>query len=145
MKHTVFIIRNFIPLVICIILMSLSLYAQNAASNASEVISSHQTEVKQAKLKIDSIVNSWKCELGKFDKNIRILEGQIKKNAYLWSDKKIHFKVKELAKIKNECMAYKKNKFEPGGDYDKIVSEIIEPIKDKILDEELDKIKSRDK
>jgi hypothetical protein len=125
--------------------MSLSLYAQNAASNASEVISSHQTEVKQAKLKIDSIVNSWKCELGKFDKNIRILEGQIKKNAYLWSDKKIHFKVKELAKIKNECMAYKKNKFEPGGDYDKIVSEIIEPIKDKILDEELDKIKSRDK
>ena len=133
MKHTAFLIRNFFVMVIGILLFSLSLFAQKVAFIASDIIRTNLTEAKQADQRINSIVDEWKRELETLDKNIEILEGEIKKNRLVWSDDEKSEKEKELETLKRERMTYARNKFETSGEYDKTVNEIMKPIEEKIF------------
>ncbi|MGA2296903.1 MAG: OmpH family outer membrane protein [FCB group bacterium] len=133
MKHLTFLIRNFFLIVISILLLSFSLSAQKVAFIASDVIRTNLTEAKQADQRINSIVDEWKRELETLDKNIEILEGEIKKNRLVWSDDEKTDKEKELEGLKRERMTYARNKFETGGEYDKTVNEVMKPIEEKIF------------
>jgi outer membrane protein len=108
------------------------LFSQRVGFIASDVIRAHLTDAKQADQRIKTIVDEWKRELETMDKNIDILETDIKKNRLIWTDEERQEKEKELENLKNEKMTYARNKYETNGEYDKTVKEIYKPIEEKI-------------
>ncbi len=114
------------------IISPINLPAQRVGFIASDVIREHLPEAKQADQRIKTIVDEWKRELETTDKNIEILETDIKKNRLIWTDEERQEKEKELENLKNERMTYARKKFETNGEYDKTVKDIYKPIEEKI-------------
>ncbi|MBI5324567.1 MAG: OmpH family outer membrane protein [Ignavibacteriae bacterium] len=122
----------FMAVVLCAVILPLQLHSQKVAFIASEVIRENFTEAKQADQRINTIVNEWKRELETIEKNIDILESEIKKNRLIWTDYEKQEKEKELENLKTEKMTFARTKYETNGEYDKIVKDIFKPIWEKI-------------
>jgi outer membrane protein len=132
MKYSQF---NFVLLAVFLgifALIPLNLHSQKVAFIASDVIRENFTEAKQSDQRIKTIVDEWKRELETIEKNIEILETEIKKNRLVWTDEEKQEKEKELENLKKERMTFARNKFESNGEYDKVVKDILKPIEEKI-------------
>ncbi|TAL68672.1 MAG: OmpH family outer membrane protein [Bacteroidetes bacterium] len=132
MKNKFFNAGLLAAVVLCAIIMPLRLYSQKVAFIASDVIRENFTEAKQADQRIRTIVDEWKRELETIEKNIDILETEIKKNRLIWTDDEKQDKEKELQNLRTEKMTYARTKYETNGEYDKIVKDILKPIEEKI-------------
>jgi len=119
-------------MVICAVLIPLQLHSQKVAFIASDVIRENFTEAKQADQRIKTMVEEWKRELETIEKNIDILETEIKKNRLIWTDEEKLEKEKQLENLKTEKMTYARTKFETNGEYDKVVKDIFKPVQEKI-------------
>jgi len=120
---------------IILILISFPLFlrAQKVGFIASDVIRENFSEAKQASQRIQSIVEEWKRELASLDKQIENLDLEIKKNRLVWSDEERIQKEKKLEDLKTQRYNYAKIKFEENGEYDQVVSTMMQPVEDKIF------------
>src|SRR3990172_5981165 len=96
MKNKFFGAIIYVALALCAISIPLQLHSQKVAFIASDVIRENFTESKQADQRIKTMVDEWKRELETIEKNIDILETEIKKNRLIWTDEEKQEKEKEL-------------------------------------------------
>lgn len=109
------------------------LSAQKVAFIVSDVIRDYFPEAKQAEQRIKSIVEDWKREIEGMDKRIEDLKQQISKNRLVWSDEEKLNKEKELSDANITRLEFSRTKFEPGGEYDKLVKAMMKPVEEKIF------------
>lgn len=121
-----------ISLGIFLLLSSFLVRAQKVAFISSDEIRTHFPAAKQADQRIQSIVEEWKREINAFETQIENLEFEIQKNRLVWSDDERQKKLEELEDLKKRKMVYSRTKFEPGGEYDQIIEQMMMPIEEKI-------------
>ncbi len=108
------------------------LSAQKVGFISSEEIRKHYLDAKQADQRVQSIVDNWKRQLNQMELDIEDLEFEINKKRLVWSDAERQEKEKELETQKQARMAFAREKFEEGGEYDKTVASMYKPVETKI-------------
>lgn len=121
-------------------LVSQSLFSQEEGFLDSEVIRQKFEEAKHAEQRIQTIVDEWKLEIKAMQEQINKLESEIQKNRLIWSDEERQKNVSELEKLTKKKSDYAKEKFQPGGEFDKVVKQIQVPVEEKIYND-LQKLK----
>ncbi|MEJ5246051.1 MAG: OmpH family outer membrane protein [Bacteroidota bacterium] len=109
-----------------------NVFCQKVGFVSSETIRKNFAEAKAAEQRVQTIVDEWKRELTAMKKQIEDLEFEIKKNRLIWTDTERSGKEKELQELISKREKYAKEKFEPGGEYDLVVKEVMKPIEQKI-------------
>lgn len=109
------------------------LIAQKVGYISSDEIRKHFFEAKDVETRIKSIVEDWKRQLNDYDFEIESLEFEIKKNRLIWSDEEKKEKENKLDDLKQKRLAFTKEKFATGGEYDKVVKEMKRPVEAKIF------------
>jgi outer membrane protein len=118
--------------VIFVFAMFESSFTQKVAFISSETIRTKFPEAQQAEQRIQSIVDGWKRDNDATQKKIDAIEFEIKKNRLIWTDQERIEKDLELEKLKKNKIDFNTLKYEPGGDYDKTVQSIMQPVEAKI-------------
>ncbi|MEN6511670.1 MAG: OmpH family outer membrane protein [Chloroherpetonaceae bacterium] len=113
-------------------LIPLSMQAQRVCFINSQTIREKFIEAQQAEQRIQSFVDEWKRELATMQANINNLEFDINKNRLIWTDAERGAKEKQLQDLRTNSDNYTKSKFSPGGEYDKMVKQILLPVEQKI-------------
>ncbi|MCE5304746.1 OmpH family outer membrane protein [bacterium] len=113
-------------------LIPLSMQAQRVCFINSQTIRENFIEAQQAEQRIQSFVDEWKRELATMQANINNLEFDINKNRLIWTDAERGAKEKQLQDLRTNSDNYTKSKFSPGGEYDKMVKQILLPVEQKI-------------
>lgn len=108
-------------------------FSQKVGFMSSEAIRKNFSEAKAAEQRVQSIVEEWKRELASMKQQIESLEFEIRKNRLIWTDTERATKDKELQELIASREKYAKSKFEPSGEYDLVVKEIMKPIEAKIF------------
>ncbi len=126
------IMKNIIFCVIIVFISNYNLFAQKVAFISSETIRTKFPDAQQAEQRIQSIVDGWKRDNDNTQKKIDALEFEIKKNRLIWTDQEKIEKDNELEKLKKGKIDFNTLKYEPGGDYDKTVQSIMQPVESKI-------------
>ncbi len=126
------ILRSVASLFAAILLFSGVARAQKVGFIASDEIRKYFPEAKQADQRLKSIVEEWKRELQAIDENISILKDDINKNRLVWDDDERRDKEGQLRELEKRRRTYAKEKFSPGGEYDKVVKTLMEKIEEKI-------------
>ncbi|MFA7327231.1 MAG: OmpH family outer membrane protein [Candidatus Kapaibacterium sp.] len=108
-----------------------SLFSQSDEVLTSETIGK---ELDQAELRIQTIVDEWKREIKAMQEQINKLEYEIKKNGLIWSDEERQKNESDLEKLTIKKSDYATGKFQPGGEFDKTVKQIQEPVVAKLND-----------
>ena len=111
---------------------ALPIFAQKVGFISSQTIRDKYPEAQQSALRIQSQVDEWKRDLDNMQKDIETLEQDIKKNRLLWGDDEKKTKDKELETKRKERSDFAKAKFSTGGEYDKVTTEIMKPIEEKV-------------
>lgn len=107
-------------------------YSQKFGFISSATIRQQFLEYKQADQRVQTMVEEWKREMDGLQKEIDALDFEINKNRLVWSDNEKLEKTKELENKRQQRLGYAKSKFEPNGEYDAIVKQIMKPIETKI-------------
>jgi outer membrane protein len=107
-------------------------YAQKVAFLNSEIIRKYYPDAKQAEQRIQSFVDEWNRELDVREQKINALEFEIKKNRLIWTASEKEAKEAKLKRITASRDKFAKEKFTPGGEYDKLVKNMLGPIENKI-------------
>lgn len=118
--------------VACLLVGSFDLMAQKVGFVSSETIRENFLEAKQAEQRVQSIVDEWKRELAAMQQSIENLDFEIRKNRLIWTDTERSMKEREFQELQKNREAYAKVKFEPSGEYDQVVKEVMKPIESKI-------------
>ena len=126
------IVRKFFAMIAVFAYAALPIFAQKVGFISSQTIREKYPEAQQSALRIQSQVDEWKRDLDNMQKDIETLEQDIKKNSLLWSDNEKRTKDKELETKRKERSNYAKAKFSTGGEYDKLTTEIMKPIEEKL-------------
>ena len=124
----------FIMVVFASGLISESLLAQKVAFIVSDVICEHFVDAKQAEQRVKSIVDDWKCELDNLENRIEDLKNEINRNSLIWTDEEKADKDNKLTDLQTQMLEYSRRKFEPDGDYDQTVKQMMKPVEDKITE-----------
>jgi len=119
-------------ILIFLVLIPFSLKAQRVGFINSQTIRDNFIEAQQAEQRIQSFVDEWKREFATMQTNIGNLEFDINKNRLIWTDAEKAAKEQQLKELKTNADAYSKSKFGPGGEYDKMVKQILLPVDQKI-------------
>ncbi len=115
-----------------ILLLPQIAYSQKVGFMSSQMVRKHFPEAKMAEQRIQSMVEEWKRELENMQNQIDALKFEIKKNRLVWSDAEKAEKEQELKELEKRREEYAKSKFQPGGEYDQTVNQIMTPIEEKI-------------
>jgi len=127
-----YLLKTIAILGVCFLISIMQMKAQKVAFISSDEIRSHFPAAKQADQRIQSLVDEWKREIKALETQIENLEFDIQKNRLVWSDDEQEQKEKELTDLKTQKNVYARTKFEPGGEYDQIVQQMMLPIEEKI-------------
>ncbi len=119
--------------VILTFVCSSNLSAQKVGFINSNTIRTKFPEAISAEQRVQSVVEDWKRELAETQNQIEELEFEMKKNRLIWSDREKAAKERKLKELLKKREGFAKIKFESGGEYDKIVKEIMSPIEEKIF------------
>lgn len=106
--------------------------AQRVGFINSDMIRENFPEAKQAEQRLESIVNEWKRELAIYQQRIDDLRFEIKKNRLIWTEYERSEKEKELQILEKQKREFAATNFEAGGEYDKTVKMIMQPLEQKI-------------
>lgn len=123
---------KIILIIIAGILTTQQLSAQRVGFINSETIREKFPDAKQAEQRLESIVEEWKREIRSMQERIDQLEFEIKKNRLIWSDQERQEKERQLKELKDKKRKFATERFEPGGEYDKTVKMIQQPVEAKI-------------
>ncbi len=121
-------------LVACILLMMgyATLPAQKIGYVSTDAVKQKYVPAMQAEERLKQTVEGWKTELEQFRRDIEDLELEMKKNRLIWGDSEREQKQRELDDKKRQRDKFARDKFEPGGEYDRMADELYEEIWEKI-------------
>lgn len=121
---------------VCFMLLFLlpaaQLVAQKIGYVSTETIRSKYVPAMQAEDRLKQTVEGWRTELDQFRRDIEDLELEMKKNRLIWGDTEREQKQRELEDKKRQRDKFARDKFEPGGEYDRMAEELYKDIWEKI-------------
>lgn len=120
-------------LITILFLISSTTFAQRVAFVSTDLIREKFPEAKRANQRIQSNVEQWEREYENYQIKIDNLELELKQNRLIWTDQEIQDQIAQISMIKRERDSFAKRHFESGGEYDKILINIWEPIEQKIF------------
>ena len=106
--------------------------AQKIGYVSTETIRKKYVPSMQAEERLKQLVDGWKTELEQFRRDIDDLELEMKKNRLIWGDSERDQKQRELDDRKRQRDKFARDKFEPGGEYDRTTEELYKEIWEKI-------------
>lgn len=106
--------------------------AQKIAFVSTDLIREKFPEAQLSDQRIETIVDEWKRELKEMDQLIEAKEFEIKKNRLIWTENERLQNDNELRDLRTQRMNFAKDKYAVGGEYDKIVKAILQPVDEKI-------------
>ena len=129
-----------------LILQSVSLGQLQIGYVNSEAIIKTLPDAQDAQKKLDAIIQEWKEEIKKMERELDIKNTDFEKRKLIMSDNKRIVIEKDLAKMVDDIAAYRQSKFGYKGELYTQQEEIMKPIQNKIFtaiqdvaeDEELD-------
>lgn len=116
----------------CLLLFPLVGYAQKIGYVGTDAIRDKYEPNMQAQERLNATVEEWKIDLARRQKDIEDLELEIKKNRLIWSEAEKQFKHKDLEQKKRDRDLFTRDKFEPGGEYDKLAETLFGAVWQKI-------------
>jgi outer membrane protein len=120
--------------IIILVISAVNIYSQQRIGFiASDVIREKFPEAQLAEQRLQSNVEEWKRQIEQYQIKIHNLELKIKRNRLIWTDSERMQREEELKNLKTKKTTYAQEQFEPGGEYDKMVKTIWEPIELKIF------------
>lgn len=123
---------------------TLSLFSQSYSDNDSEKIDQILEEISQTEQRIQTLVGDWKDEIKSIQEQIDKLEIEINKNRLIWTEEERQKNESELELLVNRKSEYQWEKFQPGGEFDKVLKLIQKPIEAK-LNEALEKMSEEER
>jgi Skp family chaperone for outer membrane proteins len=124
--------KLFLASMLGIFLTTGVMMSQKVAALNSEVIRQYYPDAKQAEQRIQSFVDEWNRDLEVREQEINALEFEIKKNRLIWTATEKKEKEDKLKNMINSRDAFAREKFTAGGEYDKLVKNMLGPIEAKI-------------
>jgi outer membrane protein len=106
--------------------------AQKIGYVSTSAIRERFPENKAAEQKLQTLVEEWKAEIQQKQKDVEELELEMKKNRLIWSDAERQQHDRELEQRRKERDKLARDRFEPGGDYDKQAKGMFGIVNDKI-------------
>lgn len=106
--------------------------AQKIGYVSTDAIREKYEPNKIAIQRLEQYVTEWREDLALKQKDIEELELEMKKNRLIWSDQEREAKEKELEDKRRERDKVAKERFEPGGEYDKQAEALLNVIWEKI-------------
>ncbi|HRK05381.1 MAG TPA: OmpH family outer membrane protein [Chlorobiota bacterium] len=106
--------------------------AQKIGYVSTDAIRDKYEPNKIAIQRLEQYVTEWREDLALKQKDIEELELEMKKNRLIWSDQEREAKEKELEDKRRERDKIAKERFEPGGEYDKQAEALLNVIWEKI-------------
>jgi outer membrane protein len=117
---------------VCTFLAQGALTAQKIGYVSTEAIRDKFEPGKAAEARLQSAVDEWKAELATRQKDIDELEVEYKKNRLIWTDQERQQKEKEIEEKRRDRDRFAKDKFEPGGEHDKLAKDLLGAVWQKI-------------
>ena len=126
--------RFFIIAITCTVIIGggVEVIAQKIGYVSTETIRANYEAAKNADERIATLIEGWKQELEQMRRDIEELELEMKKNRLIWSDQERDQKQRELEQRKKARDDFARQKFEPGGEHDKVAEELYEGVWEKI-------------
>lgn len=115
-----------------VLFASLDAMAQKIAFVSTDLIREKFPDAQLSDQRIQTIVDEWKRELKEMDQLIEAKEFEIKKNRLIWTENERIQSNNELRDLRAQRMNFAKEKYSVGGEYEKIVKAIQQPVEEKI-------------
>jgi outer membrane protein len=107
-------------------------WSQKIGYVSTETIRKNFDAAVKAEQRLEGLIDGWKKELDQMRRDIEDLELEMKKNRLIWSDQERDQKQRELDLKKKGRDDFARQKFEPGGEHDKVAQELYEGVWEKI-------------
>ncbi|NQW30535.1 MAG: OmpH family outer membrane protein [Ignavibacteria bacterium] len=114
------------------LLLPMLAVAQKVGYVSSDAIRTAYEPNRQAEERLNALVTEWKGELAQRQRDVDELEIEMKKNRLIWSDAERQQKDRELEDKRSDRDKFAREKFEPGGEHDKVAEGLFKAIWDKI-------------
>ncbi len=124
--------RTLFVAVLVVGLWSVETMAQKIGYVATDLIRSKYEANEQAEQRLEAQVNEWKAELAQAQRDIEDLELDLKKNRLIWSDSERQSREKQLDEKRRERDKLARQRFEPGGEYDRVSEQLFKGVWSKI-------------
>jgi len=124
--------RTVFVAVIVLGLCTVSSMAQKIGYVATDIVRSKYEANEQAEQRLEAQVTEWKAELAAMQRDVEDLELEMKKNRLIWSDTERQGKEKQLEEKRRERDKLARQRFEPGGEYDRISEQLFKGVWSKI-------------
>lgn len=115
-----------------VLFASFDSFAQKIAFVSTDLIREKFPDAQLSDQRIQTIVDEWKRELKEMDQLIEAKEFEIKKNRLIWTENERIQNDNELRDLRTQRMNFAKEKYSVGGEYEKIVKAIQQPVEEKI-------------
>lgn len=119
----------------CMMLLTLLVstsVAQKIGYVSTDFIRSQFQMARHAEGRLTTSVDEWKSDMAQKQRDIDELEIEIKKNRLIWSDQERQVKEREIEDKRRERDQFARDKFEPGGEYDKLAEQAMQAVWAKI-------------
>ncbi len=114
------------------LLMPVVAFTQKIGYVSTDAIRAAYEPNRQAEERLNALVTEWKSELAQRQRDIDELEVEMKKNRLIWSDTERQQKEHELEDKRKDRDKFARDKFEPGGEHDKVAEGLFKAIWDKV-------------
>jgi outer membrane protein len=119
---------------LCIVPSALAQAAQaKVGFVATQAVRERFQDYQNARQRLDAITSDWKRDLDDQQASIQALEIEIQKKRLIWSDAERRDKDSVLAKKKRDREEYIRKKFNAGGEFDTLATNILRPVEAKIV------------
>ncbi|MCU0331067.1 MAG: OmpH family outer membrane protein [Candidatus Kapabacteria bacterium] len=102
--------------------------AQKMGYMSSDLVKQRFEAHKQAEGRLEAQVTEWKEDLASRQRDIEELELEMRKNRLVWSETERQAKDKELEDKRRERDNMARQRFEPGGEYDKLAESLMKGV-----------------
>ncbi|MDR0927449.1 MAG: OmpH family outer membrane protein [Ignavibacteria bacterium] len=125
--------KKILLLLTLAVLTSTTLLCQRVGFFSSQMVRDKLPDARLAEQRCQSMVDEWNRELKSMEDKEESLQFEMKKNRLIWSDGEKALKDKELSDLQTARAKYAQDKYAPGGEYDKVIKEIMTPVEEKIF------------
>lgn len=112
--------------------MATNAYAQKIGYVASDLILLNLPEASAAQTRLGEIQAGWLREIERMEGEQKKLRNEIETNRLIWSQQERKDAEAKLANVQAQLTEFRRTKYAPGGEYEKLQAEIMKPVFDNI-------------
>ncbi len=125
-------IRTMLAVVAITVVVATNAFAQKIGYVASDLILINLPEASAAQTRLGEIQAGWLREIEQMENEQKKLRNEIETNRLIWSQQERKDAEAKLANVQARLTEFRKAKYAPKGEYEKLQGEIMKPVFDNI-------------